>query len=142
MITREAQNKDLAAICRLLDSAGLPTAGVADHLSRFIVMMDEDSLVGTVGLEVYGDRALLRSLAVHPAHRRQGRGEALFQAVMSLAGRLKIREVYLLTETAEPFFRRRGFTRIDRAEVPAEVRTSVEFVSCCPASAACMRRGV
>jgi amino-acid N-acetyltransferase len=44
----------------------------------------------------------------------------------------------LLTETANGFFPRFGFRPIGRAEVPEDVRGSVEFVSACPESARAM----
>jgi len=44
-----------------------------------------------------------------------------------------------LTTTAEGFFPKFGFERIPRADVPARVQESVEFVSACPASAVVMR---
>ena len=50
-----------------------------------------------------------------------------------------VREVYLLTTTAEKYFPRYGFEVIERAAVPAEVHESSEFASVCPASAVAMR---
>jgi amino-acid N-acetyltransferase len=48
--------------------------------------------------------------------------------------------VYLLTTTAERFFRTFGFERIERAAVPQSVQTSIEFTSACPSSATVMRK--
>jgi N-acetylglutamate synthase-like GNAT family acetyltransferase len=42
---------------------------------------------------------------------------------------------YLLTETVDGFFPRFGLRPIDRAEVPGDVRGSLEFVSTCRESA-------
>jgi N-acetylglutamate synthase-like GNAT family acetyltransferase len=63
----------------------------------------------------------------------------LIQSVLAEAQRLGVRDVYLLTTTAEQFFVRFGFTTVDRIEVPLSVRESVEFRSACPASATVMR---
>ena len=46
----------------------------------------------------------------------------------------------LLTTTAEGWFPRLGFVRVDRARVPAAVQLSVEFTAACPASAVVMWR--
>jgi len=83
--------------------------------------------------------ALLRSLAVDPRRRREGIGERLLRAVVDLARRRGARELYALTTTIEPLLARRGFTRVDRAGVPAAVRRSPAFETLCPASAPCMR---
>jgi amino-acid N-acetyltransferase len=46
--------------------------------------------------------------------------------------------MYLLTTTAETFFERRGYRRVDRTEAPQAIQTTVEFASLCPASSAFM----
>jgi amino-acid N-acetyltransferase len=51
-----------------------------------------------------------------------------------------VREIYLLTTTAEHFFPRFGFARIPRADVAPTVRASEEFRGACPDSAIAMRR--
>ena len=56
-----------------------------------------------------------------------------------MARRHAIQDVFLLTTTAEGFFPRFGFERIQRSDVPSSVQTSVEFRSACPASAVVMR---
>ena len=43
--------------------------------------------------------------------------------------------VDLLTETAEGFFRRRGFELVGRDAVPSDVQASAEFQGLCPVSA-------
>jgi N-acetylglutamate synthase-like GNAT family acetyltransferase len=46
------------------------------------------------------------------------------------------RAVYLLTTTAEAFFRRNGYAAADRATAPAAIRATREFADICPASSA------
>jgi amino-acid N-acetyltransferase len=48
----------------------------------------------------------------------------------------------LLTTTAERYFPRFGFERVDRKDVPESVRASVEFTSACPSSAIVMRKSL
>ena len=50
-----------------------------------------------------------------------------------------LREFYLLTTTAEEYFRKRGFKTIDRDEVHPQLLSSREFQDACPTSATCMR---
>jgi amino-acid N-acetyltransferase len=139
MTIRSAQPGDLGSIVGLLEDLRLPSEGVRDHLKEFLVFDEDGAVVGTVGLEVYGDRALLRSLGVARARQGLGRGHALCDAILARARALGMVEIVLLTETASGFFARRGFESIPRDRVDEAVRRSVEFRSACPASATCMR---
>jgi N-acetylglutamate synthase-like GNAT family acetyltransferase len=47
-------------------------------------------------------------------------------------------ELWLLTETAEDWFARRGFVLRERREAPVALLGSEEFRGACPASAACL----
>ena len=64
----------------------------------------------------------------------------LTEAAIALARDRRLPVLYLLTTTAEAYFPRFGFERIERDEVPAGVQASVEFTSVCPASATAMRK--
>jgi amino-acid N-acetyltransferase len=57
-----------------------------------------------------------------------------------MAEELSARDVFLLTFTAEGYFQRFGFQSLDRADVPASVRTSVQFTYACPSTASVMRK--
>jgi amino-acid N-acetyltransferase len=136
---RPARSGDLAAVAALLDGAGLSTAGLPPSLANFLVAVNGSRIVGTVGLEPYGAAAQLRSAAVDPDVRGSGLGHAWVRALLVHATARGVRELYLLTTTAEEFFPRFGFERIAREEVPEPVRESVQFRESCPASATVMR---
>lgn len=140
-ITR-AKPEDLPALERLLSLCPLPFDGVADQLGAFLLAWDGKHLVGSVGVERYGDDGLLRSLAVHPDHRDRGLGAALTRRALTQARRLGLRRLYLLTETASEYFPRFGFRPIPREQAPPAVQASVEFASACPVTAACMERSL
>ena len=133
---------DGPAILQLLANSGLPVDGLLDHMHTAIVARDEGRVVGCAALEVYADGALLRSVAVDAAARGGGVGTQLTTAALDLASTLGLPVVYLLTTTAEGYFPRFGFQRVDRQQVPASVQTSVEFRSACPSTAIVMRRAV
>lgn len=135
---RPARPADLEAVGELLESADLPTVGVADHLSGFVVAEAEGRLVGLAGLEVHGDDGLLRSVVVDPAVRGHGLGAKLTERVLDAARAAEIRRVYLLTTTAEEYFPRHGFRRIRRDDASPDVKRSVEFREACPESAVAM----
>jgi amino-acid N-acetyltransferase len=126
---------DLPALLALLTASGLPHAGLAEHLATGLVARTTDALVGSAALELYGPSALLRSVAVAPALRGQGLGQRLTSAALALARAYGVRQIYLLTTTAEGYFPRFGFTPIARATVDPAVQASVEFTSACPANA-------
>ena len=130
---------DLPAIRALLERLQLPLAGVDEHLPMLVARENEE-IVGTAGLELHADGALLRSVAVEPG--RQGRqiGRQLTAAALHLAATHGADTVFLLTTTAERFFPKCGFEPVGREQVPASVRESVEFQSACPASAIVMRK--
>jgi len=138
-VVRSATDADYPAVITLLEAAGLPTAGVPRTLVDFLVADTTDGLVGAVGLERYGLDALLRSAVVQPARQGSGIGAALVRALLDRARDGGLRELYLLTTTAERWFPRFGFAPVERAEVPEAVRGSVEFREACPASAVVMR---
>lgn len=131
--------EDLEAALALLDAASLPRAGVAEHFASFLIARDGGRVLGTIGLERYGQSALLRSLAVAASHRRRRLGQALTERVLESASRQGVRRVFLLTTTAAVYFPRFGFAPIAREAADAAVRRSVEFTQTCPASAVCMR---
>lgn len=143
---RPAEAGDLAAVEQLLVSQRLPTAGVAECFAGepadFVVVPDADGVLAVAGLERCGDAALLRSVAVRPDVQGQGLGHRVVEAAIDVARARGLRELYLLTTTAEHFFPRFGFARIDRGAVPAAVAQTVEFTSACPASAVAMVRAL
>lgn len=135
-----ARAEDLAAVLALLADAKLPDAGVTEHFpAAFVVARGEDgTLLGVSGVERYGGDGLLRSVAVYPKARGTGIGWRLAKAAIGLARESGIGSLYLLTTTAEGYFPRLGFRRIERAEIPASLAASEEMRGACPASAVAM----
>jgi amino-acid N-acetyltransferase len=139
---RPAAPADLAVVLAMLDRAGLPTAGVPPSLTGFLVAESGGRLVGMVGLEAYGRAALLRSAVVAADARGVGIGAGLVKGLLDLARAQGIRDVYLLTTTAEAWFPRFGFARIGRDAVPSALHASEEFQGACPDSAVVMHAGL
>jgi len=134
-----AQAADFDVIEALLDREQLPLAGLRDHPQHMFVARVGNRIVGCASLELYGDAALLRSVAVDAEFRGGGIGGDLTRAALCLAERRGVSTVYLLTTTAERFFPRFGFEIVDRADVSPAVRACAEFAHACPASAFVMR---
>lgn len=130
---------DVPELERLLEASQLPTAGVADHWRTFVVARRGDQLVGCGGAEAYPSTALIRSIAVAPGFRGGGLGRRLVRQLLDRLSARGIRDFYVLTTTAEAYFVRRGFRKIDRDQVSLEVLGSQEFQGACPSTAVCMR---
>ena len=139
LVISNATPEDYDSISDLLKTVNLPVQGVQEHLDNFVVLTDGESIIGTGGLEIYSDKALLRSLAVHPDYQNRGLGQRIYHHILENSRKQNIRELYLLTETAERFFTAIGFETISRELVDEQVKTSEEFRSVCPTTAGCMR---
>jgi len=133
---------DADAIAELVARGQLPLDGLREHLDTAIVARRDGAVVGVAALEVYQDGVLMRSVTVALELQGQGLGHRLTGAVLELARDFRAPHAYLLTTTAERFFPKFGFERIERGEVPASVQTSIEFRSACPSSAIVMRRAL
>jgi amino-acid N-acetyltransferase len=134
-----ARPSDLAGIRWLLNYEGLPIDDLdASSLERFLVCRDEKGVVAAVGLEVFGRVALLRSLVVSPEMRGQGLGVQLTSAAEALASQSGVESIYLLTTTAEEFFRARGYRILARSDAPAAIQGTTQFSALCPSTAILM----
>jgi amino-acid N-acetyltransferase len=119
----------------LLQAQGLPVSDITDeHLEHFFFIGSDGSPTGLVGLEIYGSDALLRSLVVGENARGKGLGSALTDHAEQYAVSKSVRSIYLLTTTAETFFKRLGYQCIDRSQAPSSIERTREFASLCPAS--------
>jgi amino-acid N-acetyltransferase len=140
---RASRASDLSAVRRLLDDAQLPTADLASNPAlRCWVLEVRNELIGVIGLECADVGALVRSLVVAEDHRGQGWGRELLMTLEREAGALGIRQLVLLTETAQQFFSAHDYAVIERGHVPEALLQTAEFHSLCPVSAVCMTKSL
>ena len=136
---RICQGPPRSSAAALLEAQGLPTADLTEeHFQHFFFMGNESAPEALVGLEIYGQDALLRSLVVSPGGRTRGLGSALVLHAEGYAAAHDVRTLYLLTTTAESYFEHRGYRRVDRADTPPSIRSTRQFAGLCPASSAFM----
>lgn len=129
----------LEKLQKFLKQNQLPYTDVKTAGNLFIGYYDEQQqLIGSGGLELYQHHALLRSVAVDKNHRGKALGQQLVNDLVAKAKVLNIHSIFLLTETAHDYFKKKGFMDVSREAVPEAVRNSAEFTSVCPASASCM----
>lgn len=117
----DAQPAELGEICSLLACAGLSSEGVADHFGGFLVAREDGRLAATACLEDHGTCGLVRSVATVPDRQGCGLAGSLVRALIHRARARGHEVVYVLTTTAQGYFVRFGFRRIERTEVRPEV---------------------
>jgi len=139
---RAVDDASIDYVVRLLERAGLPTAGVRSDPSRFYVGRHGGARVGVGGLEVYGSNALLRSVAVEPSVRGRGFGTALCDRLERKARTADVETMYLLTTTEADFFAGLGYGEIDRENAPTSIRETTEFAELCPSTATCLEKSL
>ena len=141
MQVERAGSDDLEAIERLLVASGLPLDGPGClRYRRRGAPAGRGRRCGR--RRTVRPDGLLRSVVVEPAVRGTGIGGTLVETSEMLARDLGIDELYLLTETAETWFERRGYRAIERDVVPEPVRGSIEFTTAWSTSAVAMWRAL
>jgi amino-acid N-acetyltransferase len=142
---RAATIADVPRIEALLRDAQLPTDGVADIVRNapgdFLVAEQDGDVVGGGALEVAGGDALLRSVVVRSDVRSEGVGALVVDELLEAAERRQL-GLYLLTTTADNWFPRFGFARVDRATVPEGIAATWEFKTGCAQTAVAMAKPV
>jgi amino-acid N-acetyltransferase len=128
-------------VMKLLAACSLPNSDISEEkLEHFFGCGSESNPRGVVGVELYGDVALLRSLAVDAQARGRGCGKRLVHEIERHAAQNGAKRLYLLTTTAEIFFAGLGYAKVDRSSVPDPIKATSEFSALCPTSAAVMAK--
>jgi len=135
---QKATTDQFDSVCQLLATENLPTVDINPLLENFFVAIDNNAISGVIGMDKYGQAGLLRSAIVRKDYRNTGVASALVNHLFEHAKSRGIQSLYLITNTAEEYFKKKGFEKISRNDVPAEVLQSKEFNGLCPASSAIM----
>jgi amino-acid N-acetyltransferase len=136
-----AEVNDLKQIMTILSEAGLPTEDITpQNLKDFFNLIDNDEILAIVGLELYDRDGILRSLAVRDHARNLGLGTEMVRYVEKKAMKSGVTCLFILTDTAEDFFKKLQYSNYDRSAVPDAISQSTEFSILCPESAVCMKK--
>ena len=125
---------------RCLEEAKLATVDLGRTGTFYFRLTDAGRGRGYGGFEAHGAHPLLRSIVVEGRERGHGYGRTLVNGLIAEARKLGLKDAYLLTETAAPFFAALDFTPCAREAAPPEIAASQQFAALCPASAKLMRR--
>ena len=135
---RQARPEDKECISLFLSGFGLPLDGF-ETCKMWVLQGNNGSIQGVAGLEVWGEKGLLRSVAVKKNLHNQGHGSSLVKHVIEVAKKNGVHELLLLTTATPDFFRRLGFKEDDRENVSGSIINSAEFKYACPKTAILMR---
>lgn len=139
---RTASKKDYSIINNILSASNLCPVESEELLKNFLIMTINEKIIGVIGLEIFGEDALLRSFAVVDEFREKGFGSKLYNKIMDIVPSKGVNRIFLLTETAQKYFESRGFETIERNSAPLKMLDSTEFKIFCPKSAVCMLKKV
>ena len=128
MIYRKARFDDIESIYGLVNIYAaqgemLPRSRntLYENLRDMVVAEEEGRVIGAGALHIMWDRlAEVRMMAIAPEHTRQGIGAEIVQLLLNEGDVLGIEKVFTLTYKPD-FFRKLGFIRISREELPQKV---------------------
>lgn len=127
-VIRLAKEEDHTEIVRLLQEAKVNAAGVDKHSTRFLVVEKQEGeqvqIVGTAGVELYGKRALLRSLVLQSGAGNARAGVEVVRVLLAFVQEQQVSELYLSTRAPSLFFEQLGFSEIGRDALPDDIRDS------------------
>jgi N-acetylglutamate synthase-like GNAT family acetyltransferase len=124
---RQANKHDLEGLKEYLALAGLSTEGLSEETaSYFLLLENEDcSWRGTLGIEPFSSKGLLRSLVVAT---EQAHNDILilFQHALVLAKEKNLEDLYMATNKREAvsFFQLLGFQLLVDEELPEDLSQS------------------
>ena len=137
-----ATDKDIQAIKTLLQESHLPYKDIDGHIDNFIVAKEQGALIASIGLEVLQPYSLLRSLTVSENYRNKGIANELLKKISEYALSIHIKDLFLLTTTAEDYFMKNKFIVLERNDLPDPLKKTQEFIFLCPETAICMYKKI
>lgn len=128
MIYRKARFDDIESIYGLVhiyaaQGEMLPRSRntLYENLRDMVVAEADDGVIGIGALHIMWDRlAEVRMMAISPDHTRKGVGAEIVSRLLAEGDALGIEKVFTLTYKPD-FFRKLGFIRISREELPQKV---------------------
>jgi N-acetylglutamate synthase-like GNAT family acetyltransferase len=137
---RPAVGPDLPTIASLLHEGDMPAGAVRERVGRTLVAeLDRRTLIATAAWEPVQDGiGLLRSVSVTERVRGKGVGALIVAGTLRAAAAAGLKQIYLVTPSAEGFFARCGFTTVRRDQLPDSVARHRQVTRDCPSTAAVM----
>jgi len=127
VLFQQASPSDWNEIRNLLTANRMSVQGALNHLNHFVLATENGRTVGAIGMEIYGDIALVRSLVVASHVRGRAIGKRLVKHLIERARARHLSALYLLTGNADTLFVRYGFEKMPRADLPTKLYVSLEL---------------
>ncbi len=127
----KAESIHLQEVEKLLLTVNLPIEGVKENFSNFFIAKKQNMILGVAGIEIYEEVGLLRSVAIKPSSQKQGIGQMMVNKIEEFAIKEGVKNLYLLTDTAEPFFLRLNYQKIPRDRTDSRIKQTLEFTTIC-----------
>ena len=135
-------HESIFEVKELLKKQNLPHQDIEKHITNFLLMKVENKLFGTIGMEIYNNHGLLRSLAVDNCYQNKGYAKLLVKELEKKASSTGVDTLYLLTTTAKVFFERLKYSIYDKNDTPLEIQQTAEFTFLCPSTAISMNKNL
>ena len=133
---RDATIDDVGAILQLLqplEAEGILVRRSREllerEIDRFVVLEHDHLIIGCAALYPFADEntAELACLAIQPAYRRHGYGDALLSHVSAEARAQGLSKLVVLTTRTAHWFVERGFTEADVSQLPAQKKVLYNY---------------
>ncbi|MGD6816524.1 hypothetical protein [Metabacillus sp. 84] len=121
-----AEAADAGRLIEFVEAAGSNAAGIEEKIDQFVMMTDADhNVAACIGLEVFGEIGLLRSLVVSDKL-DQAYILSLFKSIHEVGRKKKLKHYYLIAGGAGSieFLRLIGFQQAAETELPEVLRNS------------------
>ena len=115
---------DADAMEQFVEKQGLELNHQDISAGKFILLKEEGSVKGMIGMEPCGEYGLLRSLVFKPE--AQAQVPALFETIMALAKEKGMKKIFLISNKLQAigFFEALQFERVNSREIPNDIRDS------------------
>ena len=115
---------DIEAIERFVETRELELNHSDISAGKFILLKEEGSVKGMIGMESCGEYGLLRSFLFRPE--AQAQVPALFETILALAKEKGMKKIFLISNKlqARGFFEALQFERVNSREIPNDLRDS------------------
>ncbi len=133
---RDATIDDVGAILQLLqplEEEGILVRRSREllerEIERFVVLEHDHLIIGCAALYPFADEktAELACLAIQPAYRRHGYGDALLNHISGEARAQGLSKLIVLTTRTAHWFVERGFTEADVTQLPAQKKVLYNY---------------
>ena len=140
MNIKELSINEFDSVFSLLQESDLQYSDLNKPGIRLFRFEENNQFVGLGGLEIFGNLALLRSVAVRKDLQNNGLGTQIVGYIENVAKESGISTLFLLTTTSSDFFKTKGYQSINRDDFAEPLKQTAQFTNLCPASAICMKK--